>query len=175
MSSSADAGESAASVQLVPARPADADVLVGTQIRAFRDDARRFDPACRQAAPGGPPGYDSTAWQLEMMKRGKYFAIQHFGQVVGGVIAFPIGFGRFNLGRIWIDPAWQGRGIGRAAINLLHDLFPTARAWTLETPAWAIRNHHLYESVGYRKVGERPSPGGFVEILYERTVERPAD
>ena len=169
----ADAQDSVPAVRLVPARSLDADVLVGTQIRAFHDDARRFEPGCRQATPGGPPGYDSRAWQLEMMKRGKYFAIEHFGQVVGGAIAFPIGSGRMNLGRIWIDPAWQGRGIGRAAITQLHERFATTRTWALETPAWAVRNHHICESLGYVRVGQRPCPNGFVEYLYERTAEEP--
>ena len=106
-----------------------------------------------------------------MMKLGSYFAICVDREVVGGMIAFRLGHDCRNLGRIWLDPSVQGRGHGRAAIEWLHDALPTAR-WSLETPAWAIRNHHLYESLGYRKVGQRPCPDGFVEFLYERESER---
>ncbi len=155
-------------IEIEPAQPADAAELTSTQIRAFHDDARRFNPAWSETNPGGPPGYDSQAWQVRMMKRGDYFTIRLGGLIVGGLIAFRIGPTTRNLGRIWVDPEYQSLGVGRTAIEWLHSRLP-ALTWTLETPAWAVRNHHLYESLGYRKVGARPCPDGFTEFLYERT------
>jgi GNAT superfamily N-acetyltransferase len=161
-------------VEITLAEPADARTLTEIQIRAFHDDVRRFDGARADDTPSGPPGYDSADWQLEMMKRGRYYAIRQAGRIVGGAIVLPLAGGVYNLGRIWVDPASQGRGIGRAAIHSPHCAFPDARSWTLETPAWAVRNHHLYESLGYVKVGERPCPDGFTEFLYERPRTSPA-
>jgi RimJ/RimL family protein N-acetyltransferase len=146
-----------------PATGADVPALVETQVRAFRDDGRQFHPEGRQ---DGPPGYDSAEWQRWIMERGRYFAICSEGRIVGGMIVFEIGQGTMNLGRIWVDLDAQGRGVGRAAIEWLHRNL-AAQKWTLETPAWAVRNHHLYESLGYRKVGEREDPD-VPEYLYER-------
>lgn len=153
------------------ATAADVPDLVQTQIRAFHDDARRFGLAVGGGEPGGPPGYDSPDWQTEMMAIGHYYSIRNSGKVVGGMVVFDMGAGTYNLGRIWIDPDFQNRGIGRAAINYLHDEVGPGRTWTLETPAWAIRNHHVYESLGYRKTGEQVMPDGWIDYLYRRDAQ----
>jgi GNAT superfamily N-acetyltransferase len=158
-------------VEISPATAGDVPALVETQIRAFHDDARRFGLAVGGGEPGGPPGYDSPAWQAKMMSIGRYYAIRLEGSVIGGMIVFARGAGRLNLGRIWIDPDFQNLGIGRAAIDYLHRVVGPGCVWTLDTPAWAIRNHHVYESTGYRKVGEQATPDGWVEYLYERPAQ----
>jgi GNAT superfamily N-acetyltransferase len=158
-------------VELVVARAADVPELVATQVRAFHDDARRFGLAVDGGEPGGPPGYDSPAWQIERMRSGRYYAIRCSGTIVGGMIVFDMGAGVYNLGRIWIDPDSQNRGIGRAAIEWLHGEVGPACTWTLDTPAWAIRNHHVYESLGYRRVAEQTTPDGWVDYLYRRDAE----
>jgi GNAT superfamily N-acetyltransferase len=104
-----------------------------------------------------------------MMVEGCVHAILHAGETVGGIVAFRRG-DECHLGRIWVDPAVQGRGIGRAAIEWLHAEFAQARRWTLDTPRFAIRNQKLYESLGYRRVGETTVAGGLRLILYEREI-----
>jgi GNAT superfamily N-acetyltransferase len=87
------------------------------------------------------------------------------------MIVFDMGARVYNLGRIWIDPDFQDRGIRRAAIAFLHDEIGPGRTWTLDTPSWAVRNHHVYESMGYRKVAEQTTPDGWVEFLYRRDAQ----
>jgi ribosomal protein S18 acetylase RimI-like enzyme len=133
------------------ATPADAAVLTAVQKRTFDDDSRRF--AGRPG--GGPPGYDSERWQLvTMIKAAAYYKILDDGQVIGGIIVFDKGGGHFHLGRIWIDPDYQDRGIGGQAIRFIEQAHPQATKWTLDTPAWAVRNHHFYEKAGYVKTRE---------------------
>jgi ribosomal protein S18 acetylase RimI-like enzyme len=157
-----------ADIEIRPATADDVPALVETQIRAFHDDSRRFGLAVDGSEPGGPPGYDSPEWQTQMMRRGRYFTIRNSGTVAGGMIVFRLSTGFYNLGRIWIDPAFQDLGIGRVAIEYLHETIGPGCTWTLDTPSWAVRNHHFYESLGYRRVGEEAMPDGWVSWLYRR-------
>jgi hypothetical protein len=54
-------------------------------------------------------------------------------------------------------------------MKFLFEEFAGAEKWTLETPYLSFRNHHFYEKLGYKKVGEtQPEPDGFHLFLYEK-------
>lgn len=149
------------------AAPEDAPALAEVQRRTFDDDSRRF----AGLPSGGPPGYDSVAWQVRMMDVATaYYKLVWDRQIVGGVIVFDMGQGRFELGRIYVDPDFRNRGIGTQAMQFIERAHPQARRWTLGTPIWATRNHHFYEKLGYVKIGEDHTgePPGF---LYEKQRE----
>ena len=78
------------------------------------------------------------------------------------------------LGTIFLDPEYQNLGIGTYTMNYVHRTFP-AKQWRLDTPEWHIRNHHFYEKLGYRKVGEQEEPhAGFTLRIYQKDIDRPA-
>lgn len=67
------------------AAPEDALILTDVQTRTFDDDSRRF----AGQSSGGPPGYNSAQWQVEMMLRAEaYYKILADGQIIGGIIVF---------------------------------------------------------------------------------------
>jgi RimJ/RimL family protein N-acetyltransferase len=139
----------------------DAEVLAAVSRRAFENDVRHGAPE-----PGGPPGYDSPDWQLEMGETATaYLVIVVEDRVVGGMIVFGSA-GEYWLGRMFIDPDQQGCGIGTAAVAELEQGFPDARLWSLETPPWNRRNHRFYEKVGYSHVGSSDSG----DYLYEKSM-----
>jgi ribosomal protein S18 acetylase RimI-like enzyme len=147
------------------ATPDDAPALTAVQKRTFDDDSRRF----AGQPSGGPPGYDSVRWQINMMiKATAYYKILVDEQNIGGMIVFDMGGGHFELGRIWIDPAFQDQGNGAAAMQFVEQAHPQAQRWTLDTPAWATRNHHFYEKMGYAKAREG---NGF--YFYEKRLSPP--
>ena len=125
--------------------------LTDTQTRAFNDDNKRKPPECSLE---GPPGYDSVAWNIERIEKTDYFKIQFHDRIVGGLIVFRMGEAHYELGRIWVDPGLQGRGIGQQAIELMFGAFPRSARWTVGTPSWAVRNQHLYEKMGFVRVRE---------------------
>jgi GNAT superfamily N-acetyltransferase len=154
-------------IRFEKARIGDAEVLTEIQKRTFDDDALCFggQPA------GGPPGYDSADWTLWAMKTGIYYKILAGDQIVGGVILFDMHRHHFNLGRIFVDPDWQNQGIGSQAIRFVEKTFPYVKKWSLDTPEWAIRNHHFYEKLGYVKVGEEVPEGADIRLcLYEKRM-----
>ncbi len=74
------------------------------------------------------------------------------------------------LGTIFLDPEYQNQGIGTFVMNHVHQTYP-ANHWILDTPEWQTRNHHFYEKLGYRKVGEQKEPhAGFTLRIYQKDM-----
>jgi len=166
-----------APIRFEKARIADAEALTEVQRRTFDDDSRRFAGQPGGPVPhategsGGPPGYDSADWTLWAIRAGIYYKILADDQIIGGVILFDMHKRHFNLGRIFIDPDWQNQGIGSQAIGFIEKTFPYVKRWSLDTPEWAVRNHHFYQKLGYVKVGEEvPKGAGIRLFLYEKRV-----
>ncbi len=154
-------------ITLERAAPEDADALTTIQTRTFDDDSRRHGRGER----GGPPGYDSAEWQQRMMREADYYKILEDGRIVGGAILFDKGGGHIYLGRIYLAPECQNRGVGAQALRLIESAYPSANRWTLETPAWALRNQHFYEREGYVKTGEQWLEGeDHGDVLYEKLI-----
>ena len=147
------------SPRFLKARAADADALAQASKAAFDGDVRYGAPG-----PGGPPGYDSAGWQKRMMQQADYYKIVLEGLIVGGIIVFRKQVREYELGRIFIVPAYQNLGIGTQAFDFLWETYPLAKRWTLGTPAWNQRTRHFYKKVGFREIG-RDSYGG---ILFEQ-------
>jgi GNAT superfamily N-acetyltransferase len=143
------------------ARSQDADALAKVSRRAFHSDID-----CGAPGLGGPPGYDSPQWQRRMMRIGDYYTIVLGEEIVGGLIVFRKAPREYELGRIFVDPDFQNRGIGAQAFEFLWQEFPLARRWTLGTPAWNRRTRHFYRKVGFDEVGEDAHEG----ILFERRM-----
>jgi ribosomal protein S18 acetylase RimI-like enzyme len=128
---------------------ADAAVLVAAQIAAFHHDAVLY-PGIE---PDGPPGYDSVEQMEQTIQRHECYKILVGQEPVGVIVVFERGEGHYHLDVIAIIPACQGQGIGSAAMRFIEESYPATR-WTLDTPAYALRNQHFYEKLGYQKVGE---------------------
>jgi RimJ/RimL family protein N-acetyltransferase len=143
------------------ARSGDADRLARASERAFHSDID-----CGAPGLGGPPGYNSAAWQSKMMRFGDYYAIEIEGQIVGGLIILRKGTREYEVGRIFVDPDFQNQGIGTEAFQFLWKQYPLAKRWSLGTPAWNRRTRHFYKKVGFTEIGEDGHGG----ILFERRI-----
>jgi ribosomal protein S18 acetylase RimI-like enzyme len=154
-------------IEIKRATPMDAEKLTQVQTCTFQDDNQRKPPGCSME---GPPGYDSVGWNTRWIGRTPYYKILSGGQIVGGLIVFDLGQGRYELGRIYVDPACQNQGIGQQAIAWMFRAFPDAVQWTVGTPGWAKRNQHFYEKMGFVRVRETAvDPDlGWTGIEYEK-------
>jgi GNAT superfamily N-acetyltransferase len=150
-------------VTLRPFEVADAKGLARISRRAFEQDVAVGAPE-----PGGPPGYDSPEWQAQTAREATaYLVVEREGDVVGGLIVFG-GHGDYWLGRMFVAPEWQGRGVGTEALHRLEEAYPDWTRWALETPVWNRRTQSFYEKAGYSRVGTSPSG----DILYEKRSTR---
>ena len=148
---------------------ADAEALVNAQIAAFDHDAVLYPGV----GIGGPPGYDSVERTREKIGASLGYKMVDAGQVIGGIVVWDMGQGRFHIDLIFIDPAYHNCGIGTRAMLFLEHSYP-ATLWTLNTPAWAIRNQHFYEKLGYVKVAEETHPDIILFAYEKRIGERAA-
>lgn len=147
------------------ATPDDAEALVDAQIRAFHYDTVLY-PGVEES---GPPGYDSVEATLKKICEDEFYKIVVDGQIVGGIILFEREPGHFHLDVLNIVPEYQNYGIGTRAIEFIEQTYPASK-WTLDTPAYAIRNQHFYEKFGYVKVGENQEVGGLLLFAYEKRM-----
>jgi ribosomal protein S18 acetylase RimI-like enzyme len=151
-------GEARVMVRVESAEAADCRALAETSKWAFDHDVKYGAPG-----PGGPQGYDSPSWHKRAFVWGQVFRLVHEGQIVGGAIVIVHGGGHMELGRIWLEPAAQGRGWGAAAMGAIEELFPDACRWTLETPCWNLRTQGFYTTVGFRETRRTLS-----DVYYEK-------
>jgi len=95
---------------------------------------------------GGPDGYDDgrflRKWGLNSPTES--FKVLLNGTLIGGLILWIRRNGRNYLGTIFIDPPFQGMGIGTKIWRMVESAHPEARSWMTDTPGFAKRNHHFY-------------------------------
>lgn len=151
-------------ITLAKAEIVDAAALIEIKQRAFAEEFALYHVT--------PPFFDSLEHQQRAIANGLYFKILDGHRMVGGSGVIDRGNGEFSLGSLYIDRNDQKKGIGRIALHLIEQTFPTARKWSLETPSRSCRNHRFYENAGYVKVGEY-HPGyaqdeAFILFQYEK-------
>ena len=71
------------------------------------------------------------------------------------------------LGRLIVDPAWQGKGYGAALLNAADTAFPEAKSIELFTGSRSSWNIRFYEQHGYVITHEKPL-SDIVTLVYLR-------
>jgi len=130
--------------------------LTEVMTRAFDDDAQKHQGLER----GGPPGYDDgeffRTW-LFPYEQSVGYKIVCAGQIVGGIIVWILPEGHNILGTIFVDPAYQDRGVGTQTWQFIEATYPETKSWRLATPPWATKNHHFYKvKCGFTQVDSDP-------------------
>ena len=113
-----------------------------------------FDSDVEVGAPsaGGPPGYMSLKFHMKMALSNHLYKLTDNGLIVGGAILFPEG-DTLNIGRIFISPEHFRKGYGLYMMREIEAMFPEAKSFTLDTPAWNTRTNAFYTKLGYTETG----------------------
>ena len=93
----------------------DAKLLVEIQKRAFSVDV----DICGE----GPPGYDSVDYQMQIMNSHFYNKILEGDLIIGGFYVRSLCNGLYEIVRLFIDTAYQGKGIGSMALDFIEKMF----------------------------------------------------
>ena len=152
-------------LQFEPITRADVPGLTAVMTRAFDDDSQKHLGKER----GGPPGYDDGAffekWLFGYEQTAGY-KVTLDDAFVGGVIVWDMPDGHNYLGVIFVDPAYQDRGIGTRVWQFVEASYPQAQSWQLGTPIWAVKNHHFYEhKCGFSRLEVKED-----EIVYRKEM-----
>ncbi|CAN7407653.1 GNAT family N-acetyltransferase [Rossellomorea sp. LjRoot5] len=113
-----------------------------------------------------PPGYDSIEMTKYMIRELNYFKIHYEGILVGGLILTVVGKRHGRVDRIFVDPLYQGKGIGSKVMECMESEYPEVMTWELETSSRQLNNHHFYEKMGYKKIFEADD-----EFCYEKKMK----
>ena len=153
-------------VSLEKATLADAEVLWEMQKRSFAALLARYQDYETS------PATETLARIEERLRRPErhYYFILCEGEKAGAIcVVDPYRApGAKRISPLFILPEYQNRGIAQAAIREVECLHG-AHNWSLDTILQEPGNCHLYEKMGYRRVGEpRPVNERLTLIDYEK-------
>ncbi|MBY6036628.1 GNAT family N-acetyltransferase [Fictibacillus nanhaiensis] len=155
-------------ITLEKATMMDADLLTDIMKKTFDEEAEKWLAGRNDVIDYNiqPPGYSSVEVTKYMINVLNYFKILFDQEVVGGIIVTLSGKSFARIDRIFVDPSYQGKGIGSTVITLVEKEFPHVRTWDLETSSRQLNNHHFYEKMGYRTTFETDE-----EFCYVKRIE----
>lgn len=153
-------------MEIIKAKLEDANEILKVKIKSFKEEVNLYG--------FGPSNYDSLEMQRSSIENSLYYKIMNEDKIVGAMSVKDKGDGHFRVNSIYVDTDYQNKGVGSIAMNFLYREFPKVKKWTLETPYKSYRNHHFYEKMGFKKVGETEPDAekdGFYLFLYEKVLE----
>ncbi|QPC48093.1 GNAT family N-acetyltransferase [Mangrovibacillus cuniculi] len=112
-----------------------------------------------------PPGFDSVSANEYMWRELDYYKVSQNQELIGGIIVTITGRQYGRIDRIFINPEYQGAGIGSYAMKHVEALYPNVRLWDLETSARQLSNHHFYEKLGFKRVFETEEEISYVKRI----------
>ncbi|MCW1242165.1 GNAT family N-acetyltransferase [Bacillus pretiosus] len=129
----------------------DAEKLTEIMTRTFDEEAKRW--LCGQGDVIDyniqPPGYSSVEMMRYSIEELDSFKVIVDDKIIGGIIVTISGKSYGRIDRIFVDPDYQGKGIGSHVIKSIEVEYPSIRVWDLETSSRQLNNHHFYEKMGY--------------------------
>ncbi len=102
-----------------------------------------------------PANPDDASEHARLIRAGRVFRILWKGTTVGGLALMPGEGGAVRIHSLYVDPAFQNRGIGRRALAWVEAQHPDAPCFMLETPQGKAGDWHLYLQAGYEPCGQR--------------------
>lgn len=145
----------------------DAEQLTAILKRTFDEEANKWLTSQENIIDFNivPPGYSSVEVTKYMIRELFSFKILYDQEIVGGIVITISGEYYGRIDRIYIDPNYQGKGIGSRAITLAEEQFPYVRIWDLETSSKQINNHYFYEKMGYRTTYKTDEEYGYQKTI----------
>lgn len=154
-------------ITIEKATATDAKKLTEIQKRAFDEEVNKWLPNQNHVVDCNilPPGYSSIEITKYMMRELTYYEVLLDKEIVGGIIITISGKHYGRIDRIFIDPNYQGKGIGSRVLHLIEDEFSGVRIWNLETSSRQINNHFFYEKMGYIRTYETDEEYGYLKKI----------
>ena len=157
-------------IRLEVAVEADAEQIRDLMIAVERDETEKwFDHGERPFIPG----YALIDMQKYHMWDEKYYKIMSEENLAGVLLISYTGREHARIDRLYIDPSFQNKGIGAKALELIEQMYPMVKIWTLDTIQKSTRNHYFYEKYGYEKIGEDENERYYRKTIGNLNIEAP--
>ena len=129
--------------QILPADISDAVEILELQKLAYKSEAALYDD---WSIPPLTQTLDEIKKEFGEMT---FLKACDFGRLIGSVRA-SINGGACNIGRLFVHPEFQHKGIGARLMLAIETEFPHAKRFELFTGSKSEGNIRLYERLGYR-------------------------
>ncbi|PEI76193.1 GNAT family N-acetyltransferase [Bacillus wiedmannii] len=151
----------------------DAEKLTEIMTRTFDEEAKRW--LCDQGDVIDyniqPPGYSSVEMMKYSIEELDSFKVIMDDKIIGGIIVTISGKSYGRIDRIFVEPDYQGKGIGSHVIKSIEVEYPSIRIWDLETSSRQINNHHFYKKMGYEIIFKSEDEYCYVKRKYVESAE----
>lgn len=151
----------------------DAEKLTEIMTRTFDEEAKRW--LCGQGDIIDyniqPPGYSSVEMMRYSIEELDSFKVMLDGKIIGGIIVTISGKSYGRIDRIFVEPVYQGKGIGSNVIKLIEEEYPSIRIWDLETSSRQLTNHHFYKKMGYEIIFKSDDEYCYVKRITVESAE----
>ncbi|KMP31327.1 acetyltransferase [Bacillus cereus] len=129
----------------------DAEKLTEIMTKTFDEEAKRWLSVQGDVIDYNiqPPGYSSVEMMKYSIEELDCYKVIVDEKIIGGIIVTISGKSYGRIDRIFVDPVYQGKGIGSFVIKLIEEVYPSIRIWDLETSSRQINNHYFYKKMGY--------------------------
>ncbi|WP_416150176.1 GNAT family N-acetyltransferase [Salipaludibacillus sp. HK11] len=138
-------------IKLVVATEEDIEAIKDLMVIVEQNERNRW---YKDGSKPDIPGVNSVEMQKYHLWDHSYYKILLEGQLAGVILISHPGREHARIDRLYIDPAFQDKGIGSVVISQIEDLHPQVTHWTLDTIQRSPRNHHFYEKMGYKLTGQ---------------------
>ncbi len=157
-----------ADLDVRPAVPADAGELFTLQRACWLQELEANPgveiPALRESLDDVRRGLDG--WVVRVVRE------PSSGRLVGAVRGKVDAHGEWDIGRVMVAPDLQGRGLGRALLELVQELAPEeVETYVLFTGQGSADNQRMYKKAGFRLRPDRKAPPGAV-VMTKRATRR---
>jgi phosphinothricin acetyltransferase len=144
---------------------------MGVTVRAMRaQDADRVLAIYRAGLDSGHASFETTAPSWAAFDAGRlaehrHVAVDDDGIVIGWVAVSPVSARPVYAGvvehSVYVDPAAQGRGVGRALLDALIASTEAAGIWTIQSGIFPenAASLTLHRGAGFRPIGVRERVG----------------
>jgi GNAT superfamily N-acetyltransferase len=141
----------------------DVDRLLTIQKQAFAEDYQLYED--HQTTP-----VNETKEKLIInIKHAIHYTIW-FNHVIIGGIDIRKKEHTLLLDKLFLANEYQNKGIGSKIMKLIEAEFPVIKVWRLYTPYLNTKNHHFYEKLGYKKIGEIQLTEKLLLFKYEKRI-----
>lgn len=141
--------------------------------RTFDEDAKRWLYGQGDVIDYNiqPPGYSSVEMMRYSIEELNCYKVIMDGKIIGGIIVTISGKSYGRIDRIFVDPVYQGKGIGSNVIKLIEEEYPSIRIWDLETSSRQLNNHHFYKKMGYEIIFKSDDEYCYVKRITVESAE----
>ena len=149
-------------ISIIQASPEDAAEILALQKTAYQSEAKLNDDWTI-------PPLTQTLSGIEAEFETKIFLKAVYSEIIIGSVRAFLDSGTCLIGRLIVDPDYQGKGIGTMLMGKIETFFSCAERFELFTGTKSINNIRLYQKLGYKEFREEDmSPGVRIVFMEKR-------